>query len=182
MIVAITGTPGAGKGTITDYLVQEKGFVHYSGSGFITEEVVRRGLPVDRNSMSEVANDLRKEHGPSYVIEQLFERASETSDMNAVIEALRAVAEAEFIQEKGAVLIAVDADQKVRYERIQGRKSEKDKVTFEEFQALEEKEQHSTDPNKQNVAGVMELADIRIDNNGTLEELRERLEKLFSNI
>ena len=27
--IGITGTLGAGKGTIVDYLVKEKGFVHY---------------------------------------------------------------------------------------------------------------------------------------------------------
>ena len=30
IIIGITGTLGAGKGTIVDYLVKQKGFVHYS--------------------------------------------------------------------------------------------------------------------------------------------------------
>ena len=43
-IIGITGTIGAGKGTIVDYLVKEKGYVHYSVRAFIAEEIQRRGL------------------------------------------------------------------------------------------------------------------------------------------
>ena len=42
--IGITGTLGAGKGTIVDYLVKNRGFVHYSVRAFITEEIKRRGL------------------------------------------------------------------------------------------------------------------------------------------
>ena len=43
-IIGITGTLGAGKGTIVDYLVQKKGYLHYSVRAFLSEEVKRRGL------------------------------------------------------------------------------------------------------------------------------------------
>ena len=57
--IGITGTLGAGKGTIVDYLVKSRGFEHYSVRAFITEEIKRRGLPVNRDSMTQVGNDLR---------------------------------------------------------------------------------------------------------------------------
>ena len=41
-IIGITGTIGAGKGTIVDYLVKEKGYVHYSVREFLAEEVDAR--------------------------------------------------------------------------------------------------------------------------------------------
>ena len=58
-IIGITGTIGAGKGTIVDYLVKEKGYVHYSVREFLAEEVKRRGLEVNRDTLTEVGNDLR---------------------------------------------------------------------------------------------------------------------------
>ena len=44
IIIGITGTLGAGKGTIVDYLVKERGFVHYSVRAFITEEIEKREI------------------------------------------------------------------------------------------------------------------------------------------
>jgi len=174
-IVGITGTPGAGKGTITNYLVNKKGFVHYSASGFITEEILRRGLKINRDSMNLVSNDLRKKYSSSYIIEQLLLRAKETGK-DAVIEALRTVDEAKTLQTEGATILAIDADQHLRYERILSRKSAKDNVCFEEFVKQEEKENHSSDPTEQNVMGVMKIADIHLTNNGTKKELEEKLE------
>ena len=40
--IGITGTLGAGKGTIVDYLIKNRGFVLYSVRSFITEEINRR--------------------------------------------------------------------------------------------------------------------------------------------
>ena len=59
-IIGITGTHGAGKGTVTNYLVNKKGFKHYSARDFIVDEIKKRSLLVDRDSMREVSNDLRK--------------------------------------------------------------------------------------------------------------------------
>ena len=74
--IGITGTLGAGKGTIVDYLVQQRGFVHYSVRAFITEEIKRRGLEVNRDTMTLVGNDLRAQHSPSWIVEQLYEKAA----------------------------------------------------------------------------------------------------------
>lgn len=79
MIIGITGTNGAGKGAVVEYLIQ-KGFKHYSARDFITEEIKKRELPVDRSSMREVANDRRLAHGSAYVIESLFKRAEDNGD------------------------------------------------------------------------------------------------------
>jgi len=65
-IIGITGTHGAGKGAIVDYLIS-KGFAHFSARDLIMEEIRRRGMPEDRNSTHVVANALRAEHGPDGV-------------------------------------------------------------------------------------------------------------------
>ena len=75
MIIGITGTLGAGKGTVVDYLVQTHGFKHYSARAFITEEIKKRGLPIDRDSMVLVANDLRTKHTSSFILEELYNQA-----------------------------------------------------------------------------------------------------------
>jgi len=173
MIIGITGTLGAGKGTVVEYL-KTKGFKHYSGREFFIEEVARRSLTVNRDTITEIANDLRAKNGPDYVIKTLFSRAAQAGG-DVVIESIRALAEGEFVKSHGQ-LWAVDADIKLRYERIVLRASETDKISFEKFKADEEREWENTDPSKQNLKAVIAMADAVITNNGTQEELFAQVE------
>jgi hypothetical protein len=59
------------------------------------------------------------------------------------------------------------------------RGSETDKVSKEEFQADEEREWANTDPNKQNLKAVMAMADIKLDNSGSLSDLHRTLDVIF---
>jgi dephospho-CoA kinase len=181
MIIGITGSFGAGKGAVVEYLISRKGYKHYSASGFITEEIQRRGVPVDRDSMIAVGNSLRKERGPSYIVEQLFARAENVGG-HAVIEALRAVAEVEKLRTLGAIIIGVDASPGVRYQRSVERGSEKDAVSFDTWQAQEREESNTEDPTKQNIFGALALSDYTIMNNGTLEELHAQIDDVLKKI
>lgn len=181
MIIGITGTNGAGKGAVVDYLVQKEGFKHYSARDFITEEIKRRELPVDRSSMREVANDLRLTHGPAYVIESLFKRA-EDDGADAIIESVRAVGEAQFLKAHGALLIAVDAERASRYDRAVRRGSATDKVDFATWVAQEEREWHNSEEHDMNIPAVMAQADYTVMNEGSFEELHAQIEKILSEI
>ncbi len=175
MIIGITGTLGSGKGTVVEYLV-EKGFKAYSMSGFIAEEIKRRGMPVNRDTLTDVGNELRRRFGPTHIGASLLARAKEAGG-DAVIESLRAVGEVENLKSSGAVIWAVDADMRKRYERITGRKSEKDAVSFEKFAADEARESTSTEPWDMNLPQCMALAEVVIRNDGTPEELRAQVER-----
>lgn len=173
MIVGITGTLGAGKGTIVEYLVREHGFRHYSVRAFITEEIKRRALPVNRDNMREVANDLRAAHSPSYIVEQLYQQALAAGG-DAVIESLRTTGEVTALRKKPDFhLFAVDCPIKLRYQRIKARRSETDMVDFETFVANEAAEMHGTDPGTQNLAACIRLADHFFKNDGSISELEQ---------
>ena len=79
-------------------------------------------------------------------------------------------------------LLAIDADRKIRYERILQRNSETDHVSFEQFVAGEEREMHDADPNKQNISKCIEMADFLLNNNGNREDLYKNVEKILEKI
>ena len=60
----------------------------------MVQEIEKRGMPVNRDSMVIVANDLRSIHSPSYIAEQLYTQAK-ISGKDTVIESIRAVGEVE---------------------------------------------------------------------------------------
>lgn len=179
MIIGITGTLGAGKGAVVSYLVRTKGFTHYSARSYFAVQMEKQGItPINRDTMVEFANSLREQNGPRHIFDTLYKEA-EASGNPSVIESIRTVGEAEALKERGGVLLAIDADEHMRYTRICGRGSTHDKVTFEEFQTQEAREMYSDDPNKQNISAVMRMADVTIENNGTLGELHASIEKVF---
>lgn len=180
MIIGITGTNGAGKGTVVDYLVKHKGFKHYSVREFLYEEIDRRGLPRDRNSTNLVGNDLRKRHGPGYIAEQLLRRVRSDAVPQAVIESIRSVGEAEYLVAHGAILWGVDADRRTRYERAVLRGSGTDRISFEEFIAQEERELQQKEKFDMNIKGVMAMASVVLHNNGTREELYAQVEQALA--
>lgn len=179
IIIGITGTIGAGKGTVVDYLAKNKKFKHFSARDFLVEEIKRREMENNRDSMVAVANDLRSKFGPGYVAEELFKRAFESGE-NAIIESLRTVGEVETLRKKGNfTLLAIDADPEIRYERIIVRGTTTDDISFEKFLADEQREMESTDQNKQNLSECIKRADYVIHNNGSIEELNEKIEKIL---
>ncbi|MBU2103656.1 AAA family ATPase [Patescibacteria group bacterium] len=182
MIIGVTGTIGAGKGTLVEYLVEKRGFTHYSVREFLIEEIEKRGIvPADRSAMRQVANELRAEYGPAYIIESLYARAVETGG-DALIESIRAIGEAEFLKEKGAKILAVDADRKIRYERICERGASTDQVDFDTWIMQEERELASVEPWDMNVLGVMAMADVRIENDGPIEIFEELIDGALSTL
>jgi dephospho-CoA kinase len=182
LIIGITGTLGAGKGTIVEYLVREKGLVHYSVRGYISEEIVRRGMVVNRDSMVLVANDLRAKHSPSYIVDKLYEQALLDSK-NCVIESIRTPGEIDSLRKKvNFVLFAVDAKPEKRFERIIERNSETDRISFVTFIENEQREMNSDDPNKQNLRKCIDMADYVFENNNSIAELQQQVEKVISQL
>ncbi len=182
IIIGITGTLGAGKGTVVDYLVKEKGFIHFSVRGYLAEVIQKNGEEVNRDTLTHTANELRKEHGPAYIIEELY-RIAQSTGKDCIIESIRTPGEIESLRkQKGFVLLAVDADLKTRYSRIALRKSETDNISFETFKSNEEREMHSDDPNKQNLAECIRQSDHVINNNGTIEDLHKLIEGVMGEI
>lgn len=179
-IIGITGTLGSGKGTVVQYLKEKYGFKHYSSSGFINEEIARRNLPENRDNQQLVANELRAKHGSGYVAEQLYNRAK-TAGGNAIIESLRSTGEIETLRKLGSdfYLLAVDADQKTRYDRIIKRGSTKDGISYEKFQAQETVELNDTKAGGMKILECMKMADGHVENNGDVAALHEQIDKII---
>lgn len=179
MIIGITGTNGAGKGAVVDYLV-EKGFTHYSSSGYLGEELDRRGVEKTRSNLRAVGNEFRAKYGNGYLPETFLKMANEQGVTHIVIESVRSTGEAEKIKAAGGVMLVVDADRKLRYDRIFARKTGKDFVDFDTFVAQEEREWYGAEgDHDMNIQRVMDMRDYTILNNGTFEELKGQVDEVL---
>lgn len=177
MFIGITGTIGAGKGTIVEYLKTRYGAKHYSARALLLEQ-----LPADatRTQMVDLANSWREKFGPDYVVRELITRAKENS--LAIVESLRTPAEVDFLKVHEGILFAVDAPVELRYERIMQRNSSTDGISYEKFLEDEKREANQPDPNKQNISACMQLADYLFDNNGEKEELFTQVDAVMKKL
>ena len=181
IIIGITGTLGAGKGTIVEKL-KKSGFKHYSVRDFLVEQIRQRGLEVNRDSMRELANELREKNGADYIVECLVGRAMAQGD-DCVIESIRNPKEVETLRRiRNFHLFSVDADIHKRYERIRSRKSSTDNVSFETFVENEKKEMSSDNESGQNLSACMALADFRFNNDKDIEDLDRQVEDALKSI
>lgn len=182
IVLGITGTIGAGKGTIVEFLQKEKNFAHYSVRAYLIREIEKRGLDNNRDSMVVVANTLRANNSPSYVTDQLYLEALEKGN-NCIIESIRTPGEVISLKKNpGFYLIAVDADAEIRYERIKKRGSETDHIDFETFLANEKREMTNTDPNKQNLKKCIEMADFKLFNNDGIGQLQAQVNQIIQKL
>jgi dephospho-CoA kinase len=175
MIIGIAGTLGAGKGTVVEYL-KSKGFAHYSSSDTLRHILAERSLPIDREHMSALANELSNDQEGGVL--QDSHRLSQTNKhKDSILEALHRVSEGEYITKIGGTILGVDADIRVRFDRVKTRgDSAKDNVTFEQFVADSDREDEGKTGSGPNIRAVLNMADHTIHNDGTIEELHAKVE------
>lgn len=172
MIIGITGTNGAGKGAVVDYLVKKKDFTHFSSSGRLSRELEQRGMELSRTNMRAVGNEFREKYGSGYLVEVALEEAQAQGLQNVVIESLRSTGEAEALKKAGGKLLVIDAHRKIRYDRVFNRRTGKDLIDFETFVLQEEREWYGAEgAHDMNIRSVMEMADHTIENNISLKDL-----------
>ncbi|MBN1274665.1 AAA family ATPase [Candidatus Woesearchaeota archaeon] len=175
MIIGVTGYLAAGKDTVVDHLVKQ-GFKHISLSDILRAELRTRGKAVTRKNLQELGNDLRQAFGPGYLAQRALLTIDDKEDW--VISSIGTAGEVAVLRKNQKFnLIFVNASQKTRYKRIKARKRERDPQTFAAFKKLEAKEAKGGGAQYRAFDETKKLADIIINNDGTLRELHRKVDK-----
>lgn len=189
-IVGIAGTNGAGKDGLGMLLADRCGYHFVSVTDILREELTRTGQEITRENQRELSKKWRNESGDDGImftkaIAQYKAEKAEKHYTGIVAASIRHPGEAQHVKENGGVVIWIDADQRLRYERLQaaGRGRVEDQRTFEEFQIDEEAEMHppaDAPAGALNMAAVRDLADITVINDyETFEEYQDYLITTF---
>ncbi|MFP3949477.1 MAG: AAA family ATPase [Candidatus Micrarchaeia archaeon] len=174
MIIGLTGENCAGKGTVAEYL-RERGFAYLSLSDVLREELSAEGKEITRENLINKGNALRSKHGPAALAKKTIIRLEPEKDY--VIDSIRNAAEAAEIKKlPSARLLYISASPEIRFARMKKRKRESDPECFEEFRKTEAREMKNKEADRQSLSDAFALADQKIVNEGSVEELRGKIE------
>lgn len=175
MIIGVTGFFCSGKDTMARYLI-DRGFSHVSLSDILREELRARHLEVTIPSLTEVGNELRRTEGPGVLAGRALDRMDQTR--NWVVTSIRHPAEVRDLRKRpDFVMVFVEADQAVRFERSRQRARPGDPETLEAFIAEEGRQMEAAggDGAAQQLEACRQLADEHISNQDTIEQFRQRI-------
>lgn len=171
-LIGLTGSNGSGKGEAAAWL-RARGYAYLSLSDILREELGREGVPETRDSLIAKGNALRRAFGPDVLARRTLARVEGPT----VIDSIRNPAEVAVLRrEPGFILLAVDAPAAVRFERVRLRGRDESAADLPAF-LRKEAEERGSDPDAQQLDACLALADIRLDNSGTLEDLHHCLEE-----
>ncbi|EKE13849.1 MAG: hypothetical protein ACD_12C00789G0001 [uncultured bacterium] len=112
----------------------------------------------------------------------ILKKIEKKGERNVIADSLRNPGEIEELKKSGSFfLIAVTADIKIRYQRIQDRKRVDDQISFEEFKAAEEKQLRGDKANQQLIKCI-KMADFQITNDKTFQDLYHQIEEILKKI
>lgn len=177
MIIGLTGKMGAGKQEVSNYLIS-KGFSYYRYSDVLRGEAKKRKIEATRENLQKLGNKLREENKDDGIISKMLLKMIKG---NAIVDGIRNAAEIDGMRAANDFfLIAVDADAKLRFKRMQSRGREGDPKTFSEFKRLDDYE--NTGKGTQNIGECIKNADFVVKNEGSLEELNKKIDEILSKL
>lgn len=188
-VIGLSGTNGAGKDTVGQMLADYHNYLFISVTELLRNEARRRGLPVEREVLRTISAEWRRELGLGVLVDKAVTEYEIVKDKykGLVIASLRNPGEADRVHDLNGLVLWIDADPKVRYQRVQANKSERgregeDDKTYDQFIAEELAEMQSLggDAATLNMAAVKQKSDLTIDNSKEdLEAFRIHTEQIL---
>lgn len=198
--VGVTGLPGAGKGAFIDMLrplltEADTETRYYSLSDELRAEARRRGLAVERPVLRAIANELRQERGSGVlsrlVAAQIRRDLAQLPAQEAlvvIVDSIRNPQEVRVLREElgpAFILVGIEAPMEALVERIASRARYDEPDEFLEQKEAARKmilgETGKDEPDHgHNITECVAMADWRIDNSRTLEDLSEETHRFVS--
>lgn len=175
-IIAIVGMCGAGKSVVCEHL-ENLGYKKVYFGGVTMEKLKEEGLEVNPENEKMMRERLRRELGMGAFAKILLPKIEElASQNNVVLDGLYSWDELKILQEKFDIItIAIIVDKNTRYKRL----------NIREIRSLTNEEAFNRDISEiENIskAGPIAFADYYIDNNGTIENTKLRVDEILDNL
>ena len=179
LILGLVGEMASGKSTITEYLKQKHGAVTFRFSDMLRDVAKRLHIENSRPNLQLLSTVLRQNFGEDLMSKVLAADVMESTHNFIITEGVRRPTDITYLKKlPGFHLIYLSVSERTRFERLAARRENADDAnkTWEEFQREGKQE------SEQKIKEIAAIAEITIDNNGTMEELYKEMESILSRI
>lgn len=176
LLIGLVGEKGSGKDTFAKYLteISDKKISHIRFSDLLKETLKLWDLEVTRANLQKLAQVL-EDFGPGTVAHGLEKQIQNTDAEILILDGIRWKPDVELLNKfPNHKLIYITAAPQKRFERLKnrGEKKGESEMTYDQF-LNEEKA-----PNELLIPKIGSQADIKIENNGTIEEFDQKIKDL----
>ena len=183
-VIGLTGTMGSGKEVVKDFIKQKLNCYYVTLSDIIKTEMEKKKGTLDRTTLQDMGNEMRKKYGNHILAMFAVEYLGRDKEA-IIVDGIRHTAEIDYLEKKFGddfKLVAVDAPQEIRFQRISSRGRD-DPNAWGEFVKADERDQGINEPEHGlHVRDCIGRADVFIVNDGSLEDLRKKVDEVTQKI
>jgi dephospho-CoA kinase len=179
IILGLVGLFASGKETTKKYIVEKYNAKDCRFSSILRDAMTRTAIPISRENLQKLSTVLRTNFGEDLLAKAIAMDASKLDANIVVIDGVRRPTDIEHLTKlPNFFLIKIDADPKIRYERLVKRNENEgdDKKTFEQFLKDHKGEADSLIP------FVMATAKYSVNNSGSFENLYKQLDEIIKKV
>ncbi len=179
IIFGFVGPIASGKGTVCQYLKDKHEAEIFRFSTMLRDVLDRFYIEQSRENMQAASSALRQTFGDDLMSKTIAKDVATAKSQIVGVDGVRRLPDIKYLREvPGFYLVEINADQKIRFERITKRDENADDTTktFEQFQADEQREA------EQQIKTVAQTADFHINNDGTLDDLYRQIEEILDKV
>jgi len=183
--VGVVGQIACGKGVLVDYLIKKLGFVSFSLSSILHDELKKRGIKeFSRKTLQDIGDELRKKYGNDVLAQKALISLKKRKLEHVVIEGIRNPAEIDYLKTlPNFILIGVKSRRSLRFQRLLKRAKPWDPKTYKDFLKIDRRDlgigqQHSG----QQVGKCLKYCDYVLTNNKNVPDFQSKVEKLIKKL
>jgi len=173
-VIGIIGPIGSGKDTAAEYVAEKLHVSYFQISAPLKDIVRERGLEPTRENLVTLGRATAREFGAEYLAKILLSKIKDVG----VISGMRQLAQIDYLRNNARlILVAVDAEPRIRFQRSKGRGKLGEATTLKSF--VEKERAENSAPHVQRLFECMKLADELVANDLDVRSFYRKLDEML---